>query len=121
MPKWVCIEVITLDKQEKSKEKVNLVDRIIDERMELGITTTDREEIDMWSWPRAELEKMLEDLKGKFGAFKQEDLMVSEGRDGKFRVSMLDGIWLDVPPFDTMEQAQAYIKAKFVSKSEVMQ
>jgi len=55
--------MITLDKHEKSQEKVNIVDNIIEERQRLGIETTEREEIDLWSEPRAELQKMLNELR----------------------------------------------------------
>lgn len=52
-----------MDKHEKSQEKVNIVDNIIEERQRLGIETTEREEIDLWSEPRAELQKMLNELR----------------------------------------------------------
>lgn len=55
--------VIGLDKHEKAREKENLVDNIIDERLRLGIITSEREEIDLWGTPRKDLEKMLNELR----------------------------------------------------------
>ena len=108
-------------KHEKAQEKVNLVQNIIDERLRLGIDTPETEEIEMWGRPRGELQAMLDELREKFGTFTQEDLKVVEDSEGKFGVSMLDGIYIDVPPFATREEAEQHIRRKFISKSEVMQ
>jgi len=114
-------EVIALNKHEKSQLKVNLVDLIIDERLRIGFDTSEKMEIDLWGRPRTELEQMLDELREKFGTFTQEDLKVVEDSEGKFGVSMLDGIYIDVPPFATREEAEQHIRRKFISKSEVMQ
>ena len=110
--------MIFTNKHEKSQEKENLVDNIINERQRLGIDTPEPEEIEMWGRPRRELEAMLNELRVKSDAFKQEDLKVVEDSSG-FWVSMLDGIYIDVPPFETREQAEQYIRTNFVSRKEV--
>ena len=109
-------EVIALYKHETAQEKVNLVQNIIDERLRLGIDTPETEEIEMWGRPRGELQAMLDELRIKSDSFKQEDLMVVEDSKGKFWVSLLDGIYLDVMPMATREEAENYIRTNFISK-----
>ena len=108
--------MIFTEKHYQAQLKENLVTNIIEERQRLGIQTTEIEEIEMWGKPRAELMKMLDELRLKSDSFKQEDLKVVEDSAGKFWIAMQDGIYIDVPSMASREEARAYIKSHFISK-----